>query len=297
MKLAAAGLTETLSARATSPQPTSARRFGIGNAVTAHAVPPSADVLGVPISRVDLTRAVDQIGAWIERGEARYVCVCDVHSLIRACDDASHMAAMRSADMITPDGQPIAWTLRMRGFLDVARTCGPELLPAVCERSVAAGWTHYFYGGADGVADKLAQSMALHHPGINIAGTETPPFRPLTQAEQLATIERIRKSGARIVWVGLGCPKQEQWMHEHRALLPGVVMIGIGAAFDFHTGRKQRAPAWMRENGLEWLHRLASEPRRLWQRYLILAPRYFVASMIETIALRLRSRQSEAARR
>jgi N-acetylglucosaminyldiphosphoundecaprenol N-acetyl-beta-D-mannosaminyltransferase len=251
---------------------------------------PSAELLGIPVSRVTLATAVQFIAGWIARRESRYVAVCDVHSLMLGRKDASHRLSLTCADMITPDGQPIAWTLRHRGYADVARTCGPELLPAVCERSVQEGWTHYFYGGADGVADMLARRMAEQYPGLNIAGTECPPFRPLSDDERMAAIERIRASGADIVWVGLGCPKQERWMHEHRALLPGVVLIGIGAAFDFHTDRIERAPRWMRDNGLEWLHRLTSEPRRLWRRYLVMAPQFLFSSMAETVALKWKRR-------
>jgi N-acetylglucosaminyldiphosphoundecaprenol N-acetyl-beta-D-mannosaminyltransferase len=242
------------------------------------------------VSRVTLETAVAHIASWIAGAQSRYVCICDVHSLMLARSDVSHAISLACADMVTPDGQPIAWTLRQRGYTDIARTCGPDLLPAVCARSVREGWTHYFYGGAEGVAGELARRMAEQYPGLNIAGTECPPFRQLNPEERMAVIERIRASGANIVWVGLGCPKQERWMHEHRPLLPGVVMIGIGAAFDFHTGRIERAPEWMRSNGLEWLHRLTSEPRRLWRRYLILAPRFLLASVAETLSLAWRNR-------
>lgn len=233
-----------------------------------------------------MATAVETIAGWIARGDSRYVCACDVHSLMRAQDDVGHMAALCDADMITPDGQPIVLTSRLRGIAEMSRVCGPDLLPAVCAHSVEAGWTHYFYGGAPGVADALAARMARNYPGLNIAGTECPPFRPLSVEERAATVERIRRSGANIVWIGLGCPKQEQWMREHRALLPGVVTVGIGAAFDFHTDRIQRAPRWMCDHGLEWLHRLASEPRRLWRRYLVLAPRFVAYSLAETLQLR-----------
>ena len=248
---------------------------------------PAVDILGVPVSRVTVSGAIGTIEKWLAGAESHYVCACDVHSLMRAQDDPDHMAALRGAGMVTPDGQPLVWTARSRGIPDIDRVCGPDLLPQVCRYSLSQGWTHYFYGGAEGVAGDLSRRLAADYPGINIAGTECPPFSPLSLAEQDTTIARIRASRANILWVGLGCPKQEKWMLANRDKLPGVVMIGIGAAFDFHTNRVERAPVWMREHGLEWLHRLASEPNRLWRRYLVLAPRFLIASLAETAALRM----------
>ncbi len=202
---------------------------------------------------------------------------------MRAQDDAKHMSALKGADMVTADGTPLVWVARLRGEKRLSRVPGPDLLSAVCERSEREGWSHYFYGGAEGVAGRLAERLQRDYPDINIAGTHCPPFRALSAEEKKTDIARINASGADIVWVGLGCPKQEIWMLENQAGLKGQVVIGVGAAFDFHTGRIERAPRWMRENGLEWLHRLASEPRRLWRRYLVLAPRFVVLSLAETI--------------
>lgn len=259
----------------------------IGGQVGKAAVP-AVSILGVPVSRVDMAAAVATIGRWIETRASAFVCALDVHSLMRAQDDAEHMAALRGAAMVTPDGQPVVWAARARGTGDMSRVCGPDLLPQVCAASVARGWKHYFYGGADGVASDLAERLQAKHPGLAVVGTDCPPFRALSTAEQEAALARIRASGAQILWVGLGCPKQEKWMLANRDKLPGVVMIGIGAAFDFHVDRVRRAPRWMREGGLEWLHRLMSEPRRLWRRYLVMAPRFVVASLAETASIRLR---------
>ena len=230
-------------------------------------------VLGVPISVVNMTRAVDQIGVWIKGSEARYVCAVDVHNVMRAQELPQHMQALRGAAMNMPDGQPVATLGRLLGH-DVSRVCGPDLLSAVCERSTTESWRHYFYGGADGVAEDLARRLGERYPGLVVAGIDCPPFRPLSDDEETAAVERMRAAQPDIVWVGLGCPKQEMWMQTHAAMLEHGVLIGIGAAFDFHTGRVSRAPLWMREHGLEWLHRLASEPRRLWRRYLVLAPKF-----------------------
>ncbi|MFV0295195.1 MAG: WecB/TagA/CpsF family glycosyltransferase [Hyphomicrobiaceae bacterium] len=245
------------------------------------------DILGVPVSVVDKMSALDTIAKWIaERRQGvaspRYVCACDVHSLMRAHDDPQHMRALRGAQMVVPDGTPLVWVSRLRGEKRIGRVPGPDLLSLICEHSEKEGWSHYFYGGAEGVAGKLAERLARHYPGINIAGTHCPPFRPLSADESRDDIARIDASGADIVWIGLGCPKQEQWMLDHERELQGRILIGVGAAFDFHTGRIERAPKWMRDNGLEWLHRLASEPKRLWRRYLLMAPRFVALSLAET---------------
>jgi N-acetylglucosaminyldiphosphoundecaprenol N-acetyl-beta-D-mannosaminyltransferase len=250
---------------------------------------PSLDILGVPVSRITMDDALATIEGWLQAGESHYVCACDVHSLMRARNDPEHLEALKGAGMITPDGQPVVWTARSRGIPDIERVCGPDLLPLLCHQSVAREWKHYFYGGAEGVALALAGQLQTEHPGLNVAGIESPPYRPLSEAEQDAVLNRIRASGAQVLWVGLGCPKQEKWMWAHRDKLPGVVMLGVGAAFDFHIKRIERAPLWMRRNGLEWLHRLFAEPQRLWRRYLILAPQFVVASLAETARLRLRS--------
>jgi N-acetylglucosaminyldiphosphoundecaprenol N-acetyl-beta-D-mannosaminyltransferase len=209
--------------------------------------------------------------------------------VVLARDDARHMQALRTADMVVPDGMPLVWIARLRGRSHMRRVCGPDLLRAVCARSVGAGWRHYFFGGAPGVADQLAQRLAERHPGLQVAGTDAPPFRPPTPQELDRALERMRAARPDIVWIGLGCPRQEQWMLENRARLPGTVLIGVGAAFDFETGRVRRAPPWMQKHGLEWLHRLVSEPRRLWRRYLILGPRFAVGSLVEAAGMALRA--------
>jgi N-acetylglucosaminyldiphosphoundecaprenol N-acetyl-beta-D-mannosaminyltransferase len=248
------------------------------------------EILGVPVSVVNRTGVLFALADWIgerRRGSttSRYVCACDVHSVMRAQDDARHMRALKGADMVVADGTPLVWVSRLRGQAELSRVPGPDLLAAVCEHSETEGWSHYFYGGAEGVAGKLAERLARNYPGLDVAGTWCPPFREPTPEELDRDIERINASGADIVWIGLGCPKQEIWMLECQARLQGRVLIGVGAAFDFHTGRIERAPQWMRDHGLEWLHRLASEPRRLWRRYLILAPRFVALSLLETAAI------------
>lgn len=236
---------------------------------------------------------MEQISQWVNDRRNVFVCAADMNSVMQAQRDPAHRRALQAADLVLPDGAPLAWVSRSRGRKTASRVSGPDLMLELCGRGVSEGWRHYFYGGAPGVADSLAASLQNRFPGLRVTGTEAPPFRALTMDEQQAALHRINAAGPNIVWVGLGCPKQELWMHAHAAALPGTVVIGVGAAFDFHSGRLARAPQWMRKNGLEWLHRLASEPRRLWRRYLVLGPQFLVLSSLET--LRNRRRMGQAA--
>lgn len=247
-------------------------------------------ILGVPVGALDMERALDIIGTWIARGQSRYVCAPDVFNISSAQTNPVQMAALQDADLVIPDGTPLTWVGRLRGNRQIRRVCGPDLLLAACERSLAEGWRHYFYGGADGVAEELARRLCERYPGLQVAGAESPPFRPLTETETRQMISRVQDAGADIMWIGLGCPKQEIWMHEHVRCLKGVILVGVGAAFDFHTGRIARAPAWMRNAGLEWLHRFASEPKRLWRRYCYHAPRFVVLSLYESMRMALGAR-------
>lgn len=248
------------------------------------------EILGIPVGAINMAGAVDRIVRWGKQHESRYICACDVHSIMRAVRDESHRRALCSADLVTPDGQPVVWTARMRGSQRISRVCGPDLLAAVCAASAPLGLRHYFYGGAEGVAEKVAVELKKSIPDLLVAGAESPPFRPLNAKEESELRERIATSGTDIMWIGLGCPKQEQWMFDHVNRIPGVVLIGVGAAFDFQSKRIRRAPVWMQSWGLEWLHRVVSEPGRLWQRYFILAPQFVYASLAETLRLR---RQAE----
>lgn len=225
-------------------------------------------VLGAPIDLVDYERAVDRIAGWSQRRESRYVCICNVHSVVTASADASFSAAIASADLATPDGAPVAWMLRRLGAARQRRVTGPDLMSAYMERAQETGESVYFYGSTTETLALLQAELRHRFPRLTIAGADSPPFRELTAAEDRDAVDRINASGAGTVWVSLGCPKQERWMANHRGQVRAV-MIGVGAAFDFHSGRVGRAPPWMRASGLEWLHRLLSEPRRLWRRYLV----------------------------
>lgn len=206
--------------------------------------------------------------AWGRARESRYVAICNVHVVVSASQDANYLGVINGADMATPDGAPIAWMLRRQGNVKQQRISGPDLMWVLCERCAAENLPVYFYGSTEPTLQVLGHRLSQAFPGLVIGGKESPPFRVQTVEEDSAALDRINASGAGIVFVGLGCPKQERWMAEHRGRV-NAVMIGVGAAFDFHAGTVQRAPAWMRDNGLEWLHRLLSEPRRLWRRYLV----------------------------
>jgi N-acetylglucosaminyldiphosphoundecaprenol N-acetyl-beta-D-mannosaminyltransferase len=233
---------------------------------------PHANILGVPVSAIDLPTAVETIGQWIDQGQRHYVCVSNVHTIMECQKDEAIREVFHQAGMITPDGMPLVWVSRMMGQPGVQRVYGPDLMLSVLEESVARGWSHYFYGGAPGVGATLASEMISRFPGLRVAGIFSPPFRPLNSQEEVEVVSSINQSGADIVWAGIGAPRQELWMAKHRQQLNAPVLIGVGAAFDFLSGIKPQAPRWMMAHGLEWVFRLKTEPRRLWRRYLYYNP-------------------------
>jgi len=241
----------------------------------------SFKILGVSITATSLGRAVETLEGWSGDKLGRFVCIRDTPSLVHAQDDPDFMALHKQASMVTPDGSPLALVGRLRGY-DVSRTCGPDLFELMMSRAGENGLKHYLYGGKEGVADTLKARMEEKHPDVQIVGTECPPFRQPTPEEERETVNRIVASGADIVWVGLSSPKQEFWMARNRERLP-CTLVGVGAAFDFHSGEIKRAPRWMQKSMLEWAHRLYSEPKRLWRRYLILAPRFVMLAGLETL--------------
>jgi len=225
-------------------------------------------VLGAPIDVVGAAAARARIAAWAAQRESRVVCICNVHSVVTAAQDPAFMRAIESADLATPDGAPVAWMLRRQGVATQTRVSGPDLMLDYCAHAAARGEAIFLYGSTEATLKALQQQLQTRWPALRIAGALSPPFRPPSEAEDEADVQAVNASGARTVWVSLGCPKQELWMAAHRGRIQAV-MVGVGAAFDFHAGTVPRAPAWMRRNGLEWLHRLASEPRRLGRRYLV----------------------------
>lgn len=241
------------------------------------------DILGVPVSLTDIATAVAEIGRPVDERAGGYVCAADVNSIMQAQRNSAHMDALHAARVVLPDGTPLVWAARMRGHRDIKRVPGPDIMLALCASGLDKGWRHYFYGGAEGVVEDLAATLSRQFPGLEVAGMQSPPFRKLSDAELDSSIAAINAADPHIVWVGLGCPKQEIWMRENVTRLRGAVVIGVGAAFNFHSNRVRRAPVWMRNNGLEWLHRLGSEPQRLWRRYLLLGPEFLLRVTVDSL--------------
>lgn len=235
------------------------------------------DVLGVGVSALTMPAAVDEIGRWIEHLEPHYVCVTGVHGVMESQRDAELKEIHNRSGLTTTDGMPLVWCARWAGAKPVTRVYGPDLMLALLERAADRGWSSFFYGGGDGTAQLLATRMRQRFPGLQVAGTYTPPFRPLTAEESGAVTDLINDSGADIVWVGLSTPKQERWMAEFTGRLNAPALIGVGAAFDIHAGTLAQAPRWMQRSGTEWAYRLLREPRRLWRRYLRNNPRFVVS--------------------
>lgn len=232
------------------------------------------DVLGVGVSAVNMGMAVNTVHRWIATGKKGYVCVTGVHGIMESHRDPIVRHIHNSAGLVVPDGMPLVWINWMRGNRHVDRVYGPDLMLACCEVSVPRGYRHFFYGGGDGVAELLVERLTARYPGLVVAGTYTPPFRSLTAAEDQQVVDTINAANADFVWVGLSTPKQERWMADHSERVNAPVLLGVGAAFDFHAGLKRQAPRWMQRSGLEWAFRLGTEPRRLWRRYLVNNPAF-----------------------
>lgn len=235
------------------------------------------DLLGVRLSVLTLDQAVAEMDAAIARRDRGYVSTCPVYTVMLGHERDDVRAALNGAAWATADGVPVVWAQRWLGGKGAGRVYGPDLMQALCARSAERGYRQYFLGGAPGVATHLARSLEARHPGLMVAGLNCPPFRPLSDAEEDALADAINASRADVVWVGLGSPKQDLWMQRFRPRLEAPLLIGVGAAFDFFTGRMPQAPRWMQAAGLEWAFRLASEPRRLWRRYLIYNPKFLFA--------------------
>lgn len=230
---------------------------------------PGFRVLGVRVHAVQIPDVIAQVERWIrERGSRHYIAVTGMHGVSEALHDASLKGILNAPEcLVVPDGMPLVWLGRRNGYPMARRVYGPEFMESFL-RQTGSRYRHYFYGGAPGVADRLSEVMSLRFD-TRVAGTYCPPFRHLNQEEKKQVVSHIRDAAPDVLWVGLSTPKQERWMSENLACLNVPVLVGVGAAFDFHIGRARQAPAWMRENGLEWLFRLLTEPRRLWRRYLV----------------------------
>lgn len=238
--------------------------------------PPRVDVLGVGISAVTMTSAVEHIAGWVETREQHYVCVSGVHGVMESQSDPALMRIHNESGLTTPDGMPMVWAARFAGVKHAERVYGPDLILEVCKRAADEGWSSYFYGGHPGVPEILAQRLSEQFPGFKVAGTHSPPFHALDEEEDRVEIDRINAADPDLLWIGLSTPKQERWMASHVGRVKAPVMLGVGAAFDIHAGLLPQAPTWMQQSGLEWLYRVYREPKRLWRRYLHNNPRFVV---------------------
>jgi N-acetylglucosaminyldiphosphoundecaprenol N-acetyl-beta-D-mannosaminyltransferase len=239
----------------------------------ARSLPPSGsdrvNILGIGAMPLDLDKAVAILEQWRIERRREYVCLISVHGLVVAQRDPTVRSALNHCGLAAEDGMPLVWWSRLTGFSQARRVCGSDLLNEVCAYGVPRKYRHYFYGASPRVLELLVDRLRRRHPGLIVAGYRSPPFRPLSPAEQAEDIAAMNEAHPDFVWVGLGMPKQERWMVEHLGKIDATALLGVGAAFDFHAGTKPRAPIWMQRSGLEWLFRLMTEPRRLAHRYII----------------------------
>jgi N-acetylglucosaminyldiphosphoundecaprenol N-acetyl-beta-D-mannosaminyltransferase len=245
---------------------------------------PRENILGVHISAIHMPQALEALDSWITRREHQYVCVTPAHVVMDGFWNPEVRGWINRAGLATPDGMGIVWLLKSKGHRSVSRVYGPDLMLKACEHFLPDRRRHFFYGGEPGVPDLLAARLSARFPGLQVAGTLSPIFRTLTSEEDEDMIRRINESRPDILWVGLGSPKQEQWMADHLGKVNAPVMVGVGAAFDFLSGRKKQAPRWIQSTGFEWLYRLSSEPRRLWRRYSQY-PLFLMLIFFQTIGL------------
>ena len=242
---------------------------------------------GLLVNDVDVTSyadAVKVIVSWSVNSESRYVCIANVHVLMEAYDSLDFRNALNHADLVTPDGMPLVWMMRLKGVQHQERVYGPTLMLRVLEAAARENISVGFYGGRPEVLRSLVEHMRARYEGLSVGFALSPPFAEMNSEEDAELVAKVNQSGTRILFVGLGCPKQELWMARHRGRV-NAVMLGVGAAFDFHTGVKPQAPVWMQRMGLEWLFRLFTEPRRLWKRYLYHNPRFMALAIADLLGL------------
>ena len=243
----------------------------------AHAIR-KREILGIPIAMTDYAGAIDAMDSMVTSRERGYVCAVAVHALTVGHDDPEMAEALREATLVLPDGMPVVWAANLLGENLTDRVYGPELMLRYNDRCAERGHRVWLYGGRDqGSLVQLALNLRRRHPGINIVGGYSPPFRPMTEEEEDALVDQVNDARPDVLWVGIGVPKQEKWMARMRERLDVPVMCAVGAAFDFHAGRISQAPSWMQQRGLEWIYRIAQEPRRLLPRYLYFNPRFVLA--------------------
>lgn len=243
------------------------------------------NIIGLKISLTDYSNAIGSVMLWSQNDKSCYICAANVHMLMEAHDSPDFARIVNEADLVTPDGMPLVWMMRLKGQRNQQRVYGPTLMLHVLSMAARENIPVGFYGGAPHVLDTLVERMKERFNGLNIVYSYSPPFRELSRQEKEEVVGNIDRSGVRILFVGLGCPKQEIWMAEHHGKVRAV-MLGVGAAFDFHSGVKSQAPSWMQSLGLEWLFRLLTEPRRLWKRYLYHNSRFIFLAIADLLGFR-----------
>jgi N-acetylglucosaminyldiphosphoundecaprenol N-acetyl-beta-D-mannosaminyltransferase len=252
-----------------------------------------AHVLGVDVDAVDMEEALGHVAAFLQGCRKNYVCVTGVHGIMEAQRDSRLLEVYSRSAMTIPDGMPVAWIGRLQGHTGMQRVTGPDLMLEVFRREEFAQTTHFFYGGREGIATELRDKLRLQFPWVKIVGTYTPPFRELSSSERDELIGNIAALKPDIIWVGIGCPKQEIFMAEYLPALETKLMFGVGAAFDFHTGRIRDCADWIKRSGLQWLHRLLQDPKRLWRRYLSANPAFLWLITLQILNVRSYPRCSE----
>jgi N-acetylglucosaminyldiphosphoundecaprenol N-acetyl-beta-D-mannosaminyltransferase len=247
---------------------------------------PRANVLGIGISAINMEEAVELSDCFLRENQRGYVCITGVHGVIEAQSDPDLRTILNSSFLTTPDGMPTVWVGHLQGFSGMRRVYGPDYMMELCAISVSKGYRHFLYGGNLGVAERLSIVLTTKFPGLQVVGTFTPPFRPLTPVEEDSLIGQVQETNPDILWVGLSTPKQERFMAHYLDRLGVKLMVGVGAAFDIHTGGIKDAPAWMKRSGIQWAHRLIQEPKRLWKRYLINNPKFIWNVTLQLLGVR-----------
>jgi N-acetylglucosaminyldiphosphoundecaprenol N-acetyl-beta-D-mannosaminyltransferase len=247
---------------------------------------PRADVLGVDVSAINMNRALHLAERWLTTGKSACICMTGVHGVVEAQSNTAFRCVLNGALINAPDGMPMSWIGWLQGHRQMDRVYGPDFMTNLCRFSVSKGYRHYLYGGRPGVAEELKNALERRFPGLQVVGTCTPPFRKLTRDEETSLLTDVWSVKPDILWVGLSTPKQELFMAEYMDRFRVPLLVGVGAAFDYHTGRIHESPAWIKRAGLQWLHRLLQDPRRLWKRYLLNNPRFLWRIALQLLKLR-----------
>lgn len=245
----------------------------------------SVSILGVKVHATSMDRALSRLETAVTSGEKGYVCVTGVQGVMEAQMDSNLKRIINGALLTIPDGRPTVWVGWLRGLFHMRQVTGPTIMLRICALSAEKGYTHFFYGGNDGVADQLKDSLTQRFPGLKVVGTYTPPFRALTGEEEADLARKVSETKPDFFWVGLSTPKQERFMDQYISKLDAKVMLGVGAAFDIHTGRIKDAPYWMKFTGVQWMHRIYQDPKRLWKRYLVNNPKFVYRITLELLGI------------